>query len=76
MFVKPSHVDPLELHWLAGLLEGEGSFMVGPPSDPRRPAIAVQMTDEDVMRRIESQADAGAASTGQLRPAPKRFAHR
>ena len=30
-----------ELHWLAGLLEGEGSFMAGPPSSPGLPIIAV-----------------------------------
>jgi hypothetical protein len=41
-----------ELHWLAGLLEGEGSFMVGPPSSPGLPVIAVNMTDHDVMARI------------------------
>jgi hypothetical protein len=41
-----------ELHWLAGLLEGEGSFMVGPPSSPRMPLIAVHMTDKDVMARL------------------------
>jgi hypothetical protein len=41
-----------ELHWLAGLLEGEGSFMVGPPSSPGLPVLAVNMTDEDVMARI------------------------
>jgi hypothetical protein len=41
-----------ELHWLAGLLEGEGSFMTGPPSNPRMPVISVHMTDEDVMARL------------------------
>ena len=41
-----------ELHWLAGLLEGEGSFMTGPPSSPGLPVIAVNMTDQDVMARI------------------------
>lgn len=41
----------LELAWLAGLLEGEGSFCKGPPSAPNRPRIALQMTDEDVVRR-------------------------
>jgi hypothetical protein len=45
-------IPPHELHWLAGLLEGEGSFMVGPPSSPRMPLIAVHMTDEDVMVRL------------------------
>ena len=41
-----------DLHWLAGLLEGEGSFMTGPPSSPGLPVIAVNMTDQDVMARI------------------------
>ena len=41
-----------ELHWLAGLLEGEGSFMTGPPSSPGLPVIAVNMTDQDVMARL------------------------
>jgi hypothetical protein len=41
-----------ELHWLAGLLEGEGSFMTGPPSSPGLPVIAVNMTDLDVMARV------------------------
>ena len=41
-----------ELHWLAGLLEGEGTFMTGPPSSPGLPVIAVNMTDEDVMARL------------------------
>jgi hypothetical protein len=40
------------LHWLAGLLEGEGTFMAGPPSNPRMPILAVNMTDEDVMARL------------------------
>jgi hypothetical protein len=42
----------LEVHWLAGLLEGEGSFMPGPPSNPRMPIIALAMNDEDVMTRV------------------------
>jgi hypothetical protein len=41
-----------DLHWLAGLLEGEGSFMAGPPSSPGLPVVAVNMTDEDVMARL------------------------
>jgi hypothetical protein len=44
--------DSGELHWLAGLLEGEGSFMAGPPSSPRMPIISVNMTDEDVVSRV------------------------
>ncbi len=45
-------VAPQELHWLAGLLEGEGSFMLGPPSSPHQPKIALQMTDIDVVERV------------------------
>jgi hypothetical protein len=45
-------VSTHELHWLAGLLEGEGSFMAGPPSAPRMPVISVNMTDEDVVARL------------------------
>lgn len=35
-----------DLYWLAGLIEGEGSFMWN-----STPTIAVQMTDEDVINR-------------------------
>ena len=48
----PHEVSALELHWLAGLLEGEGSFLTGPPSSPRHPILALQMTDADVVERV------------------------
>jgi hypothetical protein len=40
-----------DLHWLAGLLEGEGSFLAGPPSAPRSPAVQISMVDRDVVER-------------------------
>jgi hypothetical protein len=40
------------LYWLAGYLEGEGSFIRGTPSNPNQPAIAVTSTDEDVIRKV------------------------
>lgn len=40
------------LCWLAGLLEGEGSFVKGPPSSPRCPRIQLPMTDCDVVERV------------------------
>jgi Homeodomain-like domain-containing protein len=43
-----------EFFWLAGLLEGEGSFGRGPSSQPNLPHISVQMTDEDVIQRVSS----------------------
>lgn len=42
------HID---LCWLAGFLEGEGSFLKGTPSQPNMPAIAVVSTDLDVITR-------------------------
>jgi hypothetical protein len=41
-----------DVYWLAGLLEGEGSFLKGPPSEPGRPGIQLAMTDEDVVARV------------------------
>jgi len=43
------------LAWLAGLLEGEGSFVV----NDTRPQITVDMTDEDVIRRCHEIAGVG-----------------
>ncbi|MCC7450619.1 MAG: hypothetical protein IT324_24610 [Anaerolineae bacterium] len=45
-------MDERTLHWLAGLLEGEGSFLKPPPSSPNNPRITLQMTDEDVIQRV------------------------
>jgi hypothetical protein len=38
--------------WLAGLLEGEGSFMRGAPSAPAYPIIACRMTDLDTVELV------------------------
>lgn len=45
----PPWMSPAELHWLAGWLEGEGSFMAPPPSNPRCPRISAQAKDRDVV---------------------------
>ncbi len=42
----------VDFFWLAGLLEGEGSFLKGPPSKPNSPIVCVQMTDEDVIFKV------------------------
>lgn len=39
------------LYWLAGLLEGEGSFTAPAPSEPKLPRISIEMTDEDVVQK-------------------------
>jgi hypothetical protein len=47
-----------DFYWLVGLLEGEGTFVKGPPSDPNKIAIRLQMTDEDVVSRAAKLLDA------------------
>jgi hypothetical protein len=42
----------VEIAWLAGLLEGEGSFLPAPPSSPGTPRIQMQSTDEDVVAKV------------------------
>ncbi|HEX8652422.1 MAG TPA: hypothetical protein VF708_16525 [Pyrinomonadaceae bacterium] len=43
-----------DFYWLCGLLEGEGSFMKGPPSRPQYPVVSMCSTDEDVMQRLSA----------------------
>ena len=45
--------------WLAGLLEGEGSFLAGPPSRPGQPAITLEMADEETVRRVAALMGSG-----------------
>lgn len=45
-------MEDRDLYWLAGLLEGEGSFLKGPPSAPNNLRIALAMTDKDVVERV------------------------
>lgn len=55
-YISPSaflmNIDALTLHWLAGLLEGEGSFKRPSPSEPNRPVLEVRMIDEDIIARV------------------------
>ncbi len=41
-----------DIYWLAGLLEGEGSFIAPPPSEPNKPRISIAMTDKDIIKRV------------------------
>lgn len=47
----------LVLYWLAGLLEGEGAFVHGPPSSPTVPQLRIEMTDLDVVERVAAVFD-------------------
>lgn len=52
MIKRELHFDTRQLAWLAGLMEGEGSFARGSPAKPRRPLTSIAMTDEDIIRRV------------------------
>jgi len=39
----------LDIAWLAGIIEGEGSFMF---KESESPMIAIQMSDEDIVQRV------------------------
>lgn len=48
----PPWMSLAELHWLAGWIEGEGSFLAPPPSDPRRPRISGVTRDRDTGAKV------------------------
>lgn len=56
----PELSSQVEIAWLAGILEGEGSFMMwrskpkGSNKIYKYPTIIVTMTDEDVIQRVAS----------------------
>ena len=45
------NLTEFERHWLAGLFEGEASFLRPAPSSPRCPVVRLQMCDRDVVER-------------------------
>ena len=62
-------LSPQSLYWLAGLLEGEGSFLKPPLSKPTRVILSVEMTDRDVLDHVADLL--GSACTSfRLRNAP------
>ena len=61
--------DSAALGWLAGLLEGEGSFLSGPPSKPNLPRISIHMADLDVLQKVGALFGVSVFAQKQ-RPAP------
>lgn len=49
-----------EVGWIAGLLEGEGSFILSPSR--RLPRVQMQTTDHDVLLRLSSVLGAGSVT--------------
>ncbi|MDP9134946.1 MAG: hypothetical protein M3N56_08975 [Actinomycetota bacterium] len=64
---RPGDISERSLYWLAGLLEGEGSFMKGPPSSPGLPVIRMVMIDRDVVERAASMLGCGVGTVRHRR---------
>jgi hypothetical protein len=52
LIIGMADISQEDFYWLTGLMEGEGSFLSGPPSRPHSPVLVVQMCDLDVVQRI------------------------
>jgi hypothetical protein len=59
-------LDPF--YWLAGILEGEGTFMSGPPSRPNAPIVRISMTDRDVVERSAALLDRAVTPVRARKP--------
>jgi hypothetical protein len=57
-----------DLTWLAGLLEGEASFLSGPPVRPNRSYITLSMVDIDVVQRAALLLDIDGIVTRRFPP--------
>ena len=56
-------IKTIDIAWLAGLLEGEGCFLV---IRGKYPAIAVGMTDEDIIRRVAVMLKTEVSHSGNM----------
>lgn len=56
-------VDPARITWLAGLLEGEGCFMLAKSVPRGNPRISLAMADLDVVMKATALIGAGSIST-------------
>jgi hypothetical protein len=52
MIRRELHIEMRWLAWIAGLMEGEGTFSRATPAMPRRPRLSIGMTDRDIVERV------------------------
>jgi hypothetical protein len=57
-----------DLYWLAGILEGEGTFVSGPPSQPNSPIARISMTDLDTVTRAAGRLDRAVTPVRARKP--------
>lgn len=68
----PLLADDNELHWIAGLLEGEGYFMVGSTGGV---IVGADMTDLDVLQKLQRLIGYGSITGPQERGKNKSIWH-
>ena len=61
-------VELCDLYWLAGILEGEGTFVSGPPSQPNSPIARISMTDLDTVTRAAGVLDRAVTPVRARKP--------
>lgn len=62
------NVEELQFHWLVGVLEGEGTFLRGAPSNPGTPILRVSMTDRDVVEHVAKLFDRAVVRLRRRKP--------
>jgi hypothetical protein len=63
----PGGMSRRELYWLTGWLEGEGSFLAPPPSNPRLPRVAFSSCDRDVVEEAARLLHVAVSKDGDAR---------
>lgn len=71
-----NRMTKLQIAWVAGIMEGEGSFILKEASKFRRernlPYVKVAMNDEDIIRRLHTFVGFGKVYSG-LNPSGTRY---
>lgn len=66
--IEGMQISDADRYWLAGLLEGEGTFLAPSPGASTSITISVEMTDEDVVRRAGTLWDRAVIRNKPRRP--------
>lgn len=59
LYTATMNIDSTDLAWVAGLLEGEGSFTYQGIGTKRNIAVLCHMTDRDVLERLQQKLGVG-----------------
>lgn len=65
--------EELDIAWAAGILEGEGSFIINTQKGRKTPSVRIkcEMTDHDIILRLRDVFAVGNIHTPKIRPGCK-----